>query len=118
MTTRHSLSDRLDSRPLWAHYYANTDGIIYVVDSNDRSRLEEAATELHKMLEEPELSGAVLVVFANKQDLPQAMSATEITEGLRLNEIKARKWYIQACCATSGDGLYEGLDWLSASLTA
>lgn len=70
------------------------------------------------MLEESELAGAALLVLANKQDLPQAMNATEITEGLRLSEIKARKWYIQACCATSGDGLYEGLDWLSASLAA
>ena len=53
------------------------------------------------------------LVFANKQDLPHAMSAPELTEKLGLQKLTGRQWYIQACCATTGDGLYEGLDWLS-----
>ena len=56
---------------------------------------------------------ADLLVFANKQDLPHAMSAPELTEKLGLQKLTGRQWYIQACCATTGDGLYEGLDWLS-----
>ena len=60
-------------RPLWRHYYQNTQGLIFVVDSNDRERVEDAREELHRMLTEPELSNAVLLVFANKQDLPKAM---------------------------------------------
>ena len=56
---------------------------------------------------------ADLLVFANKQDLPHAMSAPDLTEKLGLQKLTGRQWYIQACCATSGDGLYEGLDWLS-----
>ena len=54
-------------RPLWRHYYQNTQGLIFVVDSNDRERVEDAREELHRMLNEPELSNAVLLVFANKQ---------------------------------------------------
>jgi len=68
------------------------------------------------MLAEDELRDAVLLVFANKQDLPQAMSVAEITEKLGLPNIRNRKWYMQATCATSGDGLYEGLDWLANNL--
>ncbi|SCV99832.1 LAFE_0B03488g1_1 [Lachancea fermentati] len=103
-------------RPLWRHYFRNTEGIIFVVDSNDRSRISEAREVLQRMLNEDEIRNAVLLVFANKQDLPEAMSAAEITEKLGLHSIRQRPWFIQATCATSGEGLYEGLEWLSNSL--
>ncbi|KAG5666769.1 hypothetical protein PVAND_014779 [Polypedilum vanderplanki] len=103
-------------RPLWRHYFQNTQGLIFVVDSNDRERVVEAERELHNMLNEDELRDAVILVFANKQDLPNAMSASELTEKLRLNSLHNRSWYIQATCATQGNGLYEGLDWLSKEL--
>ncbi|XP_046840748.1 ADP-ribosylation factor 4-like [Xenia sp. Carnegie-2017] len=102
-------------RPLWRHYFSNTQGLIYVVDSNDRERINESAEELQRMLEEDELKDAVLLVFANKQDLPNAMSASDLTEKLNLHQVK-RHWYIQTCVATDGTGLYEGLDWLSKAL--
>lgn len=57
-------------RPLWRHYFQNTQGIIFVVDSNDRERVGEARDELQRMLNEDELRDALLLVFANKQDLP------------------------------------------------
>ena len=95
-------------RPLWRHYYQNTQGLIFVVDSNDRDRIDAARDELHRMLNEDELREAILLVFANKQDLPNAMSAAEMTDKLGLHNLRGRQWYIQACCATTGDGLYEG----------
>jgi ADP-ribosylation factor protein 1 len=70
------------------------------------------------MLREDELRDAKLLVFANKQDLPNAMSVAEVTDKLGLHALRNRKWYIQSCCACSGDGLYEGLDWLSNALNA
>ncbi|KAH0536416.1 hypothetical protein FGG08_006714 [Glutinoglossum americanum] len=103
-------------RPLWRHYFQNTQGIIFVVDSNDRERVVEAREELQRMLNEDELRDALLLVFANKQDLPNAMNAAEITDKLGLHSLRQRAWYIQSTCATSGDGLYEGLEWLSNSL--
>mgnify|MGYP000604319942 FL=1 len=104
-------------RLLWRHYYTNTQGLIYVVDSNDRERIEENREELHKMLAEEELREAVLLVFANKQDLPGALTCPEITDKLGLHTIRGRTWFIQSTCAVRGDGLYEGLDWLSKSVT-
>merc|ERR1712057_82842 len=96
-------------RPLWRHYFQNTQGLIFVVDSNDKDRIGEAREELQRMLNEDELRDAVLLVFANKQDLPQAMQCSEITEKLGLHGLRPsyRQWYIQACCVTTGDGLYE-----------
>jgi len=103
-------------RPLWRHYFQNTQGLIFVVDSNDRERVGEAREELMRMLAEDELRDAILLVFANKQDLPNAMNAAEVTDKLGLHTLRNRNWYIQATCATSGDGLYEGLDWLAGQL--
>lgn len=105
-------------RPLWRHYYTGTNGIIFVVDSNDRDRIDEesgvsAKDELAHLLADDELREASLLVFANKQDLPNALSVQDITNRLGLNKIRSRDWYIQATCATSGDGLFEGLDWLA-----
>jgi len=103
-------------RPLWRHYYQNTHGLIFVVDSNDRERIDQAKDELHRMLNEEELRDAVVLVFANKQDLPNAMPVHEVTEKLGLNSMSHRQWFVQSTCATTGDGLYEGLDWLSRTL--
>ena len=105
-------------RPLWRHYYQNTQGLIFVVDSNDRARFEDAREELHRMMNEDELRDASILVFANKQDLPEAATAAEITDKLGLDTIRRSNWYIQSTCATSGDGLYEGLDWLSRALSS
>ncbi|XP_043264777.1 ADP-ribosylation factor 2 [Colletes gigas] len=103
-------------RPLWRHYFQNTQGLIYVVDCNDRERIREAERELANMLKEDELRDAVLLVFANKQDLPNAMSPAELTNKLKLNSLSGCQWYVQSTCATQGHGLYEGLDWLSNEL--
>uniref|UniRef100_A0A8P0SUU1 ADP ribosylation factor 4 n=15 Tax=Laurasiatheria TaxID=314145 RepID=A0A8P0SUU1_CANLF len=104
-------------RPLWRHYFQNTQGLIFVVDSNDRERIQEGAEELQKMLQEDELRDAVLLLFANKQDLPNAMAISEMTDKLGLQSLRNRTWYVQATCATQGTGLYEGLDWLSNELS-
>ncbi|NXJ55708.1 ARF5 factor, partial [Spizaetus tyrannus] len=104
-------------RPLWRHYFQNTQGLIFVVDSNDRERVQESADELQKMLQEDELRDAILLVFANKQDMPNAMAVSELTDKLGLQTLRSRTWYVQATCATQGTGLYDGLDWLSHELS-
>eukprot|EP01018_Ginkgo_biloba_P005719 Gb_01291 [translate_table: standard] len=103
-------------RPLWKHYYVNTQGLIFVVDSNDRDRIPEARDELHRLLAEPDLRDAKVLVFANKSDLPKAVPMAELSEKLQLQAVKQQKWYIQSCCAVTGEGLYEGLDWLSSAI--
>ena len=101
-------------RPLWRHYYQNTQGIIFVVDSNDRDRIasdmdDSAKYNLHSLLKEDELRDAFILVYANKQDLPNALTVEEVAERLELNRIENRPWYIVPCCGPSGEGLYKGL---------
>ncbi|XP_006783537.1 ADP-ribosylation factor 4-like [Neolamprologus brichardi] len=87
-------------------------GLIFVVDSNDPERIKEASEELHTLLQEDELKGVAVLVFANKQDLPRAMSVSDIIEALSLKGV-SQPWSVQPSCAVSGTGLVEGLDWLS-----
>ena len=97
-------------RKLWHHYFNGVEGIIFVVDSTDCDRFQEAWDELEWILNADLLKGVPLVVLANKQDLPRACSVTEVTEALRMTSVKGREWFIQGSSAISGDGLYEGLD--------
>jgi ADP-ribosylation factor protein 6 len=96
-------------RPLWRHYFSGTQGLIFVIDSNDRARIDEARQELHRIILDREMKEALLLVFANKQDIPGAMTPTEVTEKLRLTQLKERMWYVVPSCATTGEGLFEGL---------
>ncbi|PKI70513.1 hypothetical protein CRG98_009018 [Punica granatum] len=105
-------------RQLWRHYFQNTLGLIFVVDSNDRDRIVEARDELHRMLNEDELRDAVLLVFAKKQDLPNAMTAAELTDMLGLHSLCHRHGYIESTCSTSGEGLYKGLHWLNNNIAS
>ena len=99
-------------RPLWRHYYTGTQGLVFVVDSQDRERIDEAKQELHRILTDREMKECLLLVFANKQDLPggalsssifissipnfypQAMSPAEVTEKLGLHRMRDRSWYV------------------------
>ncbi|KAL5167913.1 Protein EXPORTIN 1A [Glycine soja] len=103
-------------RPLWRHYFNNTDGLIYVVDSLDRERIGKAKQEFQTIINDPFMLNSVILVFANKQDLRGAMTPMEVCEGLGLFDLKNRKWHIHGTCALKGDGLYEGLDWLASTL--
>merc|ERR1712154_750495 len=92
-------------RPLWKHYYENANAIIFVVDSHDLERIDQdedsAAAELSKVISEPMLRDVPLLIFANKQDLKSALSCSELSRRLRLNQLK-RKWKIQTTIATEG----------------
>jgi len=103
-------------RPLWRHYYAGTQALIFVVDSDDRMRIPEAKDELHGILSDPEMANVVLLVYANKSDLPNAMPADELQEKLGLSMLQGHQWTVQPSCATSGEGLIEGLTWLTECL--
>ncbi|CAI0561258.1 unnamed protein product [Linum tenue] len=89
---------------------------IYVVDSLDRERIVKAKAEFQAIIKDPFMLNSVILVFANKQDMKGAMTPAEVGQGLGLFELKNRKWHIQGTCALKGDGLYEGLDWLSSTL--
>ncbi|OQV21889.1 ADP-ribosylation factor 1 [Hypsibius exemplaris] len=83
-------------RKLWQHYYASAKAVIFVVDTSDQSRMEEARAELHNVITADELRDAPILIFANKQDLPLAMPTADVAKALGLDAIRAKKWYIQS----------------------
>ncbi|XP_043209878.1 ADP-ribosylation factor-like protein 5B isoform X2 [Amphibalanus amphitrite] len=99
-------------RASWNTYYANTQFIILVVDSTDQDRLPVVKEELCKILAHDELAKASLLVLANKQDVKSALSSADISRELNLTSLKRHHWRIQACCALTGEGLNQGMEWI------
>ena len=87
-----------------------------MVDSNDPERVKEAAAELDSVLQDDRLREAVLLVMANKQDMPHAMNTAEVTTKLGLHNLSNREWFIQSTCAVTGEGIVDGLEWLANTL--
>ncbi|XP_015930118.1 ADP-ribosylation factor-like protein 5B isoform X1 [Parasteatoda tepidariorum] len=103
-------------RAAWNTYYSNTEFLIVVVDSTDRERLSITKEELWRMIAHEDLTKSAVLVFANKQDIKGCMTPAEISEQLNLTSLKKHRWHIQACCALSGEGLYQGLEWIYSNL--
>lgn len=101
-------------RPLWRHYYTGTQGLIFVIDSSDRERVEEARQELYRIAMDRGMNDVPILIFANKQDMPNAMKPQEIQQRLELSQgpLRQRNWIVQPSTAVTGDGIYEGLSWL------
>lgn len=119
-------------RSYWRNYFEKTDALIWVVDATDRLRIEDCRAELHGLLQEEvrppvphgkrngamltrgaqRLSGASLLVFANKTDVQGCMTGEEMEEALRLRHIQTHQWRILRCSAMTGENLKEGLAWV------
>lgn len=116
-------------RPLWRHYFSGapslplfppvnlkinkrkgTQGLIFVIDSNDRERMDEARTELARIIQDREMKDALLLVFANKQDIDGALNPKDVSDVLQLEKVaKNHTWKVEPSCATTGEGIFEGL---------
>lgn len=105
-------------RPLWRHYFEGTHGVIWVVDSTDRQRIHESREELERVAGDAMLHGAAFLIFANKQDLPGAMTPGEVSQELGLAKMmnSNHPWFVQGSAMTQGLGINEGLEWLSTHL--
>ncbi|NXA68024.1 ARL14 protein, partial [Mohoua ochrocephala] len=97
-------------REVWSNFLEDTDGLLYVVDSSDKRRLEESRREFELILKNESIKNVPVVVLANKQDLPGALNAEEITRRFKMKKYCSdRNWYVQPCCALTGEGLAEAL---------
>ena len=103
------LGGQTSIRPYWRCYFPNTQAVIYVVDSSDTERIATSKQEFHAILEEEELKDAAVLVFANKQDLPGALSDAQVTEGLGLHKyVPPPRRITHHCQAGSRVALREG----------
>ncbi|NWS72510.1 ARL14 protein, partial [Crotophaga sulcirostris] len=101
-------------RQVWCNFLENADGLLYVVDSSDKRRLEESKKEFALILKNEFIKHIPVIVLANKQDLPGALNAEEITRRFNMKKYCSdRNWYVQPCCALTGEGLSEALQTLT-----
>lgn len=112
--TMFDMSGQGRYRSLWEHYYAEAEAIIFVVDSSDRVRMCVAQDELACLVKHKDISGRAVPIlfFANKMDLPEALSAAEISQLMQLPKVTDRAWRIVQSNALTGKGLEEGMKWL------
>jgi len=107
------LGGQANLRPSWATYYRGTDAAVVVVDCTDRARIGIVKSEVGALLGHEHLAGAAVLVFANKQDCAGAMGPAELTTALGLDAVRRQAWHVQGCCGLTGEGLVEGLEWVS-----
>lgn len=88
-------------RKAWGTYYINTQAVILVVDSTDRESIQTVKEELATITAHEDLSSAILLILANKQDAEGAMSAAEVSTALALHANKQHDWQIQVRRAAS-----------------
>ncbi|KAM5276056.1 ADP-ribosylation factor-like protein 14 isoform 1-T3 [Hipposideros larvatus] len=97
-------------RSVWGCYCEHTDGLVYVVDGTDKRRLEASRREFEHILKNEHMKNVPVVLLVNKQDVPGALTAEDITRIFKVKKLCCnRNWYVQPCCAVTGDGLTEGL---------
>ncbi|KAL4433172.1 hypothetical protein ABPG74_010867 [Tetrahymena malaccensis] len=103
-------------RELYRHYSKGKYALIYVLDSTNPNRMDEAKQTIEKVIQSQDMNGIPVLILANKQDIA-TMNVSEISNKLQLHTIKGiGQWLIQGCCAKNGEGICDGLDWLSSIL--
>ena len=98
---------------LFKHYYQKTDGMIFVIDCNDKERYGKVNKALLEIINNEELKNIPLLIFGNKHDLNEATSSNKLIEFLEMEKIKNNKSFLQDSSALNGRGIKEGFDWLS-----
>ena len=116
--TAFDMSGQGRYRNLWEHYYRECHGIIFVIDSNDKLRMSVAKDELDMLLSHPDIQAKRIPIlfFANKMDLPDSLSSIKCSSLLELERVKEKPWHMCASNALTGEGLSEGIDWLTDQL--
>lgn len=104
-------------RRYWRMYFDGLSGVVFVIDSADKRRLEETGLELHRLLQSPTLSGIPLLILANKQDMIDALPSQKVVLGLNLGAVRDRDWHVQACSARDRRGVEEGFAWVLSQAT-
>uniref|UniRef100_A0A2K5J9I0 ADP-ribosylation factor-like protein 4A n=1 Tax=Colobus angolensis palliatus TaxID=336983 RepID=A0A2K5J9I0_COLAP len=109
--TFHFWDEKFHTCHCGSHIPDCTDSVVFLVVSVDIERVEEAKTELHKITKISENQGVPVLIVANKQDLRNSLSPSEIDKLLAMGELSSSApWHLQPTCAITGDGLKEGLE--------
>lgn len=107
------MSGQARYQSIWEHYYAEAQGIVFVVDSADRQRLPQSKAVLQDVLSRPELKGKPLLLMCNKEDISGAIEPWEVAICLGVKDLQDRDMKVQGCSAIRNTGLEEGLAWVT-----
>ncbi|CAG2235359.1 ARF1_2 [Mytilus edulis] len=101
----------------WKQYYRDAAGILFVVDSIDKGRLQEAKEALHQYIVNCETAANIPIgILANKQDVQNALNKSDISCELGLHQLTNRKWFVNGVSAKTGDGLLESMKLMSDTI--
>ncbi|XP_040579295.1 ADP-ribosylation factor-like protein 6 [Lepeophtheirus salmonis] len=116
--TAFDMSGQGRYRNLWEHYYKDCQGIVFVVDSSDKLRMIVAKDELDMLLQHPDIQSRKIPIlfFANKMDMKESLSSVKVSQTLGLERILDKPWHICASNAITGEGLNEGVEWLTGQI--
>lgn len=116
--TAFDMSGQGRYRELWENYYKDCEGIIFVIDSSDKLRLAVVKDELDLLIQHPDIVAKCIPILflANKKDLRDGMSSIKIASSLHLERIQDKPWHICTTNALSGEGLQEGIQWLTQQI--
>ena len=103
-------------RDLWPHYYEQSDGVVFVLDSSDVDRFDTARQELHTLMSHKELNSKPFLILANKQDLPNAVGQKEVVQRMGLETVNWTPWHVIECCATQNQRAKLGFEWLAGQI--
>lgn len=103
-------------RALWKHYVDNCDAVIFMVDSADKERFQEAKSELFRMLDFDALKNCPILVYCNKSDLPTAVPCDKVAQAMGLTNLGHRVWHCQSSNCLTGEGIYEGMEKLQCMI--
>ncbi|XP_028967738.1 ADP-ribosylation factor-like protein 6 [Galendromus occidentalis] len=116
--TAFDMSGQGRYRNLWEHYYQDAQGIIFVIDSTDALRMVVVKDELELLLQHKDIKNrsVPILFFANKMDLRDALSSVKVSHALGLDSLCTKSWHICSSNAVTGEGVREGLEWLSEQI--
>eukprot|EP00028_Trichosphaerium_sp_Am-I-7-wt_P014946 CAMPEP_0168510964 /NCGR_PEP_ID=MMETSP0405-20121227/1804_1 /TAXON_ID=498012 /ORGANISM="Trichosphaerium sp, Strain Am-I-7 wt" /LENGTH=157 /DNA_ID=CAMNT_0008528953 /DNA_START=125 /DNA_END=598 /DNA_ORIENTATION=- len=98
----------------WDQYFVDTDAVIFVVDAHDSDRFIEAKEALKWIRKREGMQNVLILVYANKQDLPGAVTKEKLTNVLELTEgASSQSWYVQESSVKEERGIKNGLEWIT-----
>jgi GTP-binding protein SAR1 len=108
-------------RHLWEDYVTEkVSAVLFLVDANDSTRLEEAAYELDALIGEQMLADLPVAILLNKCDMPNAMATTEICERIEFKALQdmqgEKKLQIFRISVLKGEGYQEAFRWIGGFL--
>lgn len=110
VVTLHKLQGESQGVFYWRHHFHESQGVIFLVDISDQSRVAQSRDLIHELLEDPLLTKAPFLVLGNKSDKPHEVE--DLRVALQLENYPEEKCKVMKVSVERGEGVEEALQWL------